>query len=193
MKSTWPTYFKRTADNPPNDTLVRAEKECRNKDTALDFGCGAGRDSRYLLECGYDVTAVDKEPSSRTFLKKLPSQNKLHIEVTDFADFQFDEYDLINSMFALPFMKPEDFEIVVPRLLKSIKQKGIFSGNFFGPNDEWNKPGSEMTFITRQQLDEYFDSFDYVLCKEKDAMGELASGEPKHWHMFVVVARKSSN
>lgn len=193
MKSTWPVYFKRTAGNPPSDTLVRAEKECVNKNKALDLGCGAGRDTRFLLDKGFEVTAVDAEPSANKFLEKLPNQTKLHIKISDFADFQFEKYDLINSMFALPFMNPEKFELVVPKMLAAINIGGVFSGNFFGINDEWNKPGTKMTFVEKRQLDKLFKGFEYVVCKERDVMGELASGEPKHWHIFVVIARKTSS
>jgi SAM-dependent methyltransferase len=43
--------FKRTQD--------RFAKQIKTGGRILDFGCGSGRDTKYFMECGYCVDAVD--------------------------------------------------------------------------------------------------------------------------------------
>ena len=52
-------FYKRTKDKSPSFLLVHALKHCVQRNDALDLGCGAGRDTRFLLQQGFRVTAVD--------------------------------------------------------------------------------------------------------------------------------------
>ncbi len=44
---------------PPGDTAEVAVEVVRPPARVLELGCGAGRETRPLIACGYDVTAVD--------------------------------------------------------------------------------------------------------------------------------------
>ena len=60
-------YFAAAGD-VPRDTLLRAlelhEAEGRSPGTAVDLGCGGGRDALELLRRGWRVLAVDAEPAA---------------------------------------------------------------------------------------------------------------------------------
>ena len=64
---TWVRYFAAAGD-APRDTLLRAlelhEAEGRSPGTAVDLGCGGGRDALELLRRGWRVLAVDAEPAA---------------------------------------------------------------------------------------------------------------------------------
>ena len=49
----WEHFYQRTKDKPPSLGLVKAVSLLGHADDALDFGCGAGRDTRYLLAQGF--------------------------------------------------------------------------------------------------------------------------------------------
>jgi len=72
------------------------------KGRALDLGAGAGRDTRYLLQQGFHVTAVDNDPQAVAMLRSFPEE-KLQVVQAAFEDVAFETYDLINAQFALPF------------------------------------------------------------------------------------------
>ena len=57
----------------------RAERPLQNL-TALDFGCGAGRSTRFLRDLGFDVVGVDRSPSMLQEARRLePSGRYLEL------------------------------------------------------------------------------------------------------------------
>ncbi|GHO65084.1 SAM-dependent methyltransferase [Ktedonobacter sp. SOSP1-52] len=186
----WNDFYTSTKNRPPWPRLVRAVELLKCGGEALDLGCGAGRDTRYLLASGFRVTAVDQESVSLELLADLPP-DRLHRVQSPFEDFQFGYYDLINAHFALPFIGREQFPLVFARLKDALKPGAIFVGQFFGRNDSWNTPETHMTFFTRQQALVYLDGLELLEFEEEDQDGPTAVGKPKHWHVYHIIARKA--
>jgi SAM-dependent methyltransferase len=163
---------------------------------ALDLGAGAGRDTRHLLEAGFEVTAVDASPELEAILAELPHQDRLRVVVSRFEDFEFDSYDLVNAAFALPFTPPEHFDQMFSGLRRSLHPGGVFCGQLFGTEDTWNQPGQQMqdarlTFHTRAQIDSLLAGMDVLRLDEWLEDGETALGERKRWHVFTILARET--
>ncbi|EFH80247.1 class I SAM-dependent methyltransferase [Ktedonobacter racemifer] len=186
----WNDFYTSTKNRPPWPRLVRAVELLKRGGEALDLGCGAGRDTRYLLGSGFRVTAVDQEAASLELLADLPP-DRLDCVQSLFEDFQFGYYDLINAHFALPFIDREQFSLVFVCLKAALKPGAIFVGQFFGVNDSWNTPETRMTFFTRQQALAYLDGLELLEFEEDDQDGTTAVGKPKHWHVYHIIARKS--
>ena len=188
----WANFIRITAGRPAWPELVRAAKLLPGPGDALDFGCGAGRDTRYLLQHGFRVTAVDGSPLAGRALRRLPRQRMLSFVEARFEDFEPDPagYDLVNALYSLPFIPTEVFEPTVRRLLGSVRPGGALSCNFFGPHDTWALVASDVHFVTRAEVEAYLEGFDLRELDEEDADGETADGSPKHWHIFHVVATR---
>ena len=136
------TYSERTKDRPPRDLLVKAVAYVRQKGQALDLGPGALNDASFLLEQGFQtVVAVNKDPLEADPVAQSRAatfpQDRFVYRVSPFDAFDFkpDEYDLINAQYALPFNPPDR---MFASLIASLKPRGIVTGQFFGPNDEWS-------------------------------------------------------
>lgn len=191
----WGRFYGFTKDSPPWPLMVRAAALAPAKGRALDLGAGAGRDTRYLLEQGFDVTAVDAEPRSAELLSALP-QTHLRVVQSAFEDFDFAEYapfDLISAQFALPFIPPDRFADVFARLKGALVPGGIFAGQFFGVHDEWNTPDRAMTFVTHAEAESLLSDMETIELIEEDADGKTADGSTKHWHVFHILARRPAS
>ena len=95
-------------------------------------------------------------------------------------------YDVINASWALPFNSKKTFASMFERLKSAIKKDGYFSGHLFGINDEWNRPERDMTFQTRSEAEQLFADMKLLDFEEE---GKTANGNPKHWHVFHIIAR----
>ena len=184
----WEDFYKITKDRSPWPLLVKAVSLLSRKGYALDLGCGAGRDTRFLLEQGFAVIAVDSDPHAIALLADFP-QDRLRAVQSSFEDFEFETYDLVNAHFALPFAPEDRFHEVFARIKHALNADGIFVGQFFGVNDEWNTPGNPMTFLTREQAEAKLKGLKVLEFREEDVDSHVADGTPKHWHVFHIIAQ----
>ncbi len=190
----WREYYERTAGRPPRRTLLRALElfgEGAGR-SAVDLGCGDGRDTIELLRRGWSVLAIDVEPAAIARLKArpdLPDDTALTTMVARFEDAAWPAADLINSSFALPLCPPERFPELWARIEHSLKPGGRFAGQLFGERDEWRGQPS-MTHHTRSDIDRLLQGFSVEMLDEEETDATMSRGRPKHWHIFHIVARK---
>lgn len=190
IETNWSKYYELTKEYPPTKLLLEALPYVIHKDKAIDIGGGALRNTRHLLQQGFDVTVIDKEPTPEESIKMLAS-HKLHPIVSTFANFKFpeSEYDIVCAMFSLPFNPPDTFTEVFHRIKASLVRDGIFCGQFFGTRDEWSK-NTQMTFHTKEQIESLLEGMNILSLTEDEKDGKIADGTPKHWHIFHCIAQK---
>ena len=191
MQPNWSDFYNVTRDREHWPLVERADLLLGSKGNALDLGCGAGRDTRYLLSQGWHVTAVDKEPEAIEMLAGLP-QERLEAIQSSIEDFDYapERYDLISAQYSLPFVPRNHLVDAFTRIKEALRPGGIFTGQFFGPHDEWNQPGSDLSFVTQAEVDDLLSGMEVLEMTEEDKVGTMATGGTKHWHVFHVLARK---
>src|SRR6266508_1833857 len=114
---------------------------------------------------------------------------RLETQVARFEDAGWPEADLINSSYALPFCPPNQFAAIWQRIVASLRPGGRFSGQLFGDRDGWATQ-ADMSFQTRQDAEKLLRGLEVEHFEEVEEDGETAVGDPKHWHLFHVVARQ---
>jgi SAM-dependent methyltransferase len=89
------TYFLAYRDLP---AIIAAHVTGRE---ALDFGCGAGRSTRFLKQLGFDTTGIDISAKMVELARKLDPAGSYHtVEDGDFSALAPGRFDLILSAFA---------------------------------------------------------------------------------------------
>ena len=185
-------FIEASRFDPPRPLLTRAVGLARSKDRALDAGAGALNATKYLISAGFaHVTALDASPASQRVAAELPPDQVSFI-LTPFENFAFPDrsFDLVNAEFSLPFIRRGEFAAVFAALLGSVRPAGVFAGQLFGPNDSWNTPESSMNFHSHDEVVRLLGGFDIVELDEEDHPGTTKLGEPKHWHIFHIIARR---
>src|SRR5947207_9338038 len=74
MTGRWHEFYEATKESAQWPLMEKAAGLVGHAGDALDLGCGAGRDTRYLLGQGWRVTAVDREPEAIARLGDLPTE-----------------------------------------------------------------------------------------------------------------------
>lgn len=94
----------------------------------LDLGCGSGRDSLYLIQRGFGVTAIDGS-------KELCELASIHIGQDvlwmQFSELDFDEvFDGIWACASLLHTSPDDFEDIFGKVVNCLKPGGVLYMSF---------------------------------------------------------------
>lgn len=195
----WENYCQKTNDIPPRPTLLKAlsyfdnEVMTKSQKIAVDLGCGAGADSIKLLETGWSVFSIDKEPEAIETLRVKASNkfDKLQAKVQLFEEIiSLPTSFLVNASLSIPFCNPQEFNKLWSIIVGSIESGGRFSGSLFGNRDEWSNNKS-MTFLKIEQVYEMFSDFDIEYFYERDEIGPTGTVGDKHWHSYLIVAKKS--
>lgn len=184
-------YYKKTKNsNIPKNIKTFMDMKIK-PGTCIDLGCGAGRDTIFLIKNGWKVIAIDKEDTEkmiRSFLNK-GEQNSLKFMKQDFKNVILKPCNLLVANASLSFCDKKYFYDLWNKILNSILKDGYFVGNFFGVNDTWTNR-TNMTFFAKEEVIKLFSSFEIINFKEIEKDGRTALGAEKHWHLFNVIAKK---
>lgn len=125
-------YFKEWNDNflkNYNFTIPDIFLSYLNKNACiLDLGCGFGRDSKYFLDKGYKVIAIDGSKELCNIASKLL---KIPVLNLNFLDIDFEnKFDGVFACASLLHLNDEDLKKVLIKIYKSLKNNGILYCSF---------------------------------------------------------------
>ena len=194
----WTDYYQAVAGRPPRETLLMAlegfstEPSASLRMTAVDLGCGDGRDTVEILRQNWRVIAVDGESEAIARLRRRSDINRTYLEtrVQRFEELTLPpDVDLVNASFCLPFCPADAFSALWEEIVNALRPGGRFCGHLLGDRDSW-AVYSDVNFHTRPQIEQLLAPFEIELLDEEDHPGKTALGEEKHWHLYNIVARK---
>jgi len=179
-------YFEKTVDLNMQESLDCFIEYLPEGGSILDLGCGSGRDSVYLLEKGFDVTAMDAS-------EELCELARIHIGYDvlqlSFAEMDFNEvFDGVWACASLLHVKSDEMVTILSKIIKSMKQNGILYmsfkyGEFEGIRDE--KYYTDYKTKTLKELVAKFEDLELIDISKCD---DLRQEEETIW--ISVLARK---
>lgn len=100
----------------------------------LDLGCGSGRDSRFFIDHGYSVTAVDASSELATYASAVIGKT---VENRSFQELDYSErFDGIWACASLLHCPKSEMGCVMRRIIKALKPNGILYMSFKYGSDE---------------------------------------------------------
>ena len=191
MKNAFSYYEKTKNSNIPENLRMFMNMKVE-PGICIDLGCGAGRDSKFLIKNGWKVIAIDKEDTEKMIRSSLQEEEQNYLEFIK-QDFEnniiLQSCNLLVANSSLSFCNRKNFDDLWNKIVNSISKDGYFVGNFFGINDSWAN-GPNMVFFTKEEVIKLFSSFEIINFKEVAKNGKTALGVEKHWHVFNVIAKK---
>ena len=107
--------------NPAHSEVVDACKVIEPCDT-LDMGCSNGRNAIYLSQLGFNITAIDTNPSAIDMLKSIIINEKINnikAQVYDINNASLSEdYGFISCTVTLMFIDPTRVDAIIADMHK---------------------------------------------------------------------------
>ena len=121
-------FFETTVSADMSEQENFFEKYLYKGAILLDCGCGSGRDTKYFLEKGYEVTAID---GSKELCMKAGKLTGIDIKHMFFKDINFyNKFDGIWACASLLHLDKEDLIDVINKLKVAMTSKGVLYVSF---------------------------------------------------------------
>lgn len=117
----------------------------------LDFGCGSGRDTKYFLEQGYMVDAID---GSERLCKFASEYTGIDVKCMCFQELaEVDKYDAIWACSSILHCSYEELVEVMNKMGKALKLEGLVYTSFKYGEYEGLRNGRYFTDMTEKKLE----------------------------------------
>ncbi|MFJ5159592.1 tellurite resistance methyltransferase TehB [Pantoea sp. NPDC088449] len=121
-------YFAEKYGLTPTHSEVLAALPHLEVGKALDLGCGQGRNSLFLNQHGFEVTAWDSNPTSLDRLNSIIAEENLqniHTELCDLNSVRFNgDYQFVLSTVVMMFLQPSTIPQLIADMQASTRKYG---------------------------------------------------------------------
>jgi ubiquinone/menaquinone biosynthesis C-methylase UbiE len=123
-------YYENTENALPNPTVRKFIEMKIKPSNAIDLGCGAGRDTIYLIKNGWEVLSIDRENTEEIIANKLDKEDieRFRFNKQDFENVELKENNLLVANFSIPFCNKEFFNEFWNKISNSILKERILCG-----------------------------------------------------------------
>jgi trans-aconitate methyltransferase len=188
----WAGWFAQTRGRPPRAEFLTAVAEVGDDlpKIAVDLGAGDGTETRWLLERGWRVHALDGTPGLRArildHLESDPGDQLTAVDEEFGAVTALPQASLIYAGISLPFGTGAEIEHILGLVAAALEPGGVFAAHFLGERDSWASRDG-VTVQSAEELDHLLRDFAVQSVAERELDGPSGTG-PKHWHIRFVVA-----
>lgn len=124
----------------------------------LDFGCGSGRDTKYFLEKGYNVDAVD---GSKELCKLASEYTGIEVKKMFFQELtEVGKYDGIWACSSILHLSIEELAEVMRKMVVALKEHGIIYTSFKYGTFSGERNGRFFTDMTEKTFADFLSRID---------------------------------
>lgn len=153
----------------------------------LDFGCGSGRDTRYFLEQGYQVDAIDGSEE----LCRLASQyTGIPVKHMYFQELDVeDTYDGIWACSSILHLSKEELLPVMKKMVVALKRNGIIYTSFKCSEFEGERNGRYFTDFTMETFREFVAPIEELSITEFWITGDVRPGRGEEKWLNIILQK----
>lgn len=152
----------------------------------LDCGCGSGRDTKYFLEQGYEVTAID---GSEELCKKASELTGVEVRNLFFQDIDYEnEFDGVWACASLLHVEKDDLPEVLRRICRAMKDSGILYVSFKYGDYSGERNGRFFTDMNEDSFEKLIKGIPEFSIQEVEISNDVRPGrEDEKWLNVIVV------
>ena len=151
----------------------------------LDYGCGSGRDTKYFLERGYKVTAID---GSQELCKLASEYAGIPVKYMLFQDLNEKEaYDGIWACSSILHVPANELRDIIKKMANALRSQGIIYTSFKYGTFEGERNGRYFTDMTEESFAKLIQNMDELEIEEQWITSDvrLGRGEEKWFNLIL--------
>lgn len=151
----------------------------------LDFGCGSGRDTKYFLDCGYQVDAMD---GSIELCRAASEYTGIHVKRILFQELdEVEKYDGIWACASILHVKKTELPDIIRKMSLSTKENGIIYISFKCGDYEGERNGRYFTDMTEISMKELLVDFPELKVEKQWITGDVRAdrGDERWLNMIL--------
>lgn len=154
----------------------------------LDFGCGSGRDTKYFLSQGFQVTAIDGSVELCKFASQytgIPVKHMLFQELDE-----VEQYDGIWACSSILHLPPEELSSVLEKMAVALKPHGIIYTSFKYGDFAGERSGRYFTDMTETGFAELMHGIATLEIEEQWITSDVRPGRGEEKWLNVILCKK---
>lgn len=153
----------------------------------LDFGCGSGRDTKYFLEKGYQVTATDGSAE----LCKLASEfTGIKVKEMLFQELDaINQYDGIWACSSILHLPKKELLPVIQKMCEALKDNGIIYTSFKYGDFEGERNGRYFTDFTEKTFQEVIEKVPKLTIEEHWITSDVRPGRGEEKWLNLILRK----
>lgn len=181
-------YFEQTKVGNLEENYEKFLSRIEKGAYILDFGCGSGRDSKFFLEKGYKVKAID---GSIEMCKIAADYINQDVECMLFEDLKDkNTYDAIWACSSILHVEKEKLPNIIIKMINALKPNGIIYTSFKKGSGYEIKEGKYYNYTTKEEFEEMLNKLN-INAKIVDYFETLPStnrpgAESTIWSNYII-------
>lgn len=153
----------------------------------LDFGCGAGRDTKYFLEQGYQVEAID---GSEELCKLAESYTGIPVKHMLFQELcAVDCYDGIWACSSILHLPYQELREVLQKMAKALKSQGIIYASFKYGSFQGERKGRYFTDFTEESFEALRNTVEGLILEEQWVTSDVRPGRGEERWLNLILQK----
>ena len=179
-------YFEQTVKEDLKENYNRFLSKIAQNAYILDFGCGSGRDSRYFIEHGYRVKAID---GSAEMCKLSSNYINQKVECMKFNELNDEElYDAIWACSSILHVSKKELPSILAKMIRALKPEGVIYMSFKKGAGYKIVEDKYYNFLTKQELEKILQekSLKLKIVDYFETISSTRRPEKVIWANFIV-------
>ena len=153
----------------------------------LDFGCGSGRDTKFFLEQGYSVDAID---GSKELCKLASRYTEIEVKNMIFQELsEVDRYDGIWACSSILHLPIDELAEVMRKMVIALKEKGIIYTSFKYGTFAGERDGRFFTDMTEETFAEFLSKIKGLDVEEQWITSDVRPGRGEEKWLNLILRK----
>jgi len=153
----------------------------------LDFGCGSGRDTRYFMEKGFQVNAID---GSEELCRIANDYTGVPVRCMLFQDLnEVEKYDGIWACSSILHLSKTDLIDVLGKMIGALKRNGMIYTSFKYGDFEGMRDGRYFCDFTESSFQEYIVNVEGIELIKQWITSDVRPGRGEEMWLNIILRK----